>query len=138
MWDICMLKSENEAWIFLMIIIKKFLHNMLRLVVGHLLLPTTLTIFTHINHVHIAQILIIVLVIVHPGDNVPIFHMSKCTQISLDRGKLKSREILLPNTMNCTIPSIRSSITNLLLLHHTIIWHKNYNWKTQSKHIHKR
>jgi hypothetical protein len=131
---------------------------MLRLVVGYLLLPTTLTIFTHINHVHIAQILIIVLVIVHPGDNVPIFHMSKCTQISLDRGliqilfftirtratilifrgKLKSREILLPNTMNCTIPSIRSSITNLLLLHHTIIWHKNYNWKTQSKHIHKR
>jgi short subunit fatty acids transporter len=37
-------------------------------VVGHLLIPTTLTIFTHINHVHIAQILIIVLVIVHPED----------------------------------------------------------------------
>jgi hypothetical protein len=68
MWDICMLKSVSEAWIFLMTIIVIFLHNMLRLVVGHLLIPTTLTIFTHINHVHIAQILIIVLVIVHPED----------------------------------------------------------------------
>jgi hypothetical protein len=50
---------------------------MLHLVVGHLLLSTTLTIFTHINHVHIAPILIIVPVIVHLGDNAPIFHMSR-------------------------------------------------------------
>jgi hypothetical protein len=77
MWDICMLKSENETWIFLIIIITIFLHNMLRLVVGHLLLSTTLTIVTLINHVHIAPILIIVLVIVHPGDEAPIFHMIK-------------------------------------------------------------
>jgi hypothetical protein len=53
------------------------MYNMLRLVVGHLLQPTTLTIYTHINHVHIALILIIVLVIAIPGDNSPIFHMSK-------------------------------------------------------------
>jgi hypothetical protein len=50
---------------------------MLSLVVGHLLQPTTLTISTHINDVHIAPILIIVLVIVHHGENSPIFHMSK-------------------------------------------------------------
>jgi hypothetical protein len=72
-----MLKSESETWIFLTIIITIFLHNMLRLVVGHLLLPTTFTIFTHINHVHIAPILIIVLIIVHPRDNSAIILMSK-------------------------------------------------------------
>jgi len=77
MCDICILKSENEAWIFLLLIIVIFMHNMLRLVVGHQLQPTTLTTSTHINHVHIAQILIIVPVIVHPGDNAPIFHMRK-------------------------------------------------------------
>jgi short subunit fatty acids transporter len=41
-----------------------FLHNMFRLVIGHLLLPTTLTISTHMNHVHIVSIIIIMLVIV--------------------------------------------------------------------------
>jgi len=46
-------------------------------VVGHLLLPTILTIFTHINYVHIAPILILVLVIVHPEDNFAILLMSK-------------------------------------------------------------
>jgi len=46
-------------------------------VVGHLLQPTTLTVSTHMNHVHIAPILIIVLVIVHPGDNSIVFHTSK-------------------------------------------------------------
>jgi hypothetical protein len=50
---------------------------MLRLVVGHPLQPTTLTISTHMNHVYIALILIIVLVIVHHGDNSAIFLMSK-------------------------------------------------------------
>jgi hypothetical protein len=54
-----------------------FLHKMLRLVVGHLLLSTTLKIFTHINHIHIAPILIIVLVIVHHGDNSAIILMSR-------------------------------------------------------------
>jgi len=33
--------------------------------------------FTHMDHVHIALILIIVRVIVHHGDNTPVFHMSK-------------------------------------------------------------
>jgi uncharacterized transporter YbjL len=50
---------------------------MLRLVVGHLLQLTTLTVSTHMNHVHIALILIIVLVVVPPGDNSAIFLMSK-------------------------------------------------------------
>jgi hypothetical protein len=50
---------------------------MLQIVVGHQLLPTTLKIFTHMDHVHIALILIIVRVTVHLGDNAPIFHMSK-------------------------------------------------------------
>jgi len=40
---------------------------MLHLVVGHLLQPTTLTVSTHMNHVHIVLILIIMLVIVHHG-----------------------------------------------------------------------
>jgi len=64
MWQICMLKKESEAWILLLIIIEIFLHNMLRLVVGHLLQPITLTISTHMNHVHIVSILNIMLVIV--------------------------------------------------------------------------
>jgi hypothetical protein len=64
MWDVCMLKSKSEAWTFLMIIITIFLHNMLHLMVGHLLLQTTLTISTHINHLHIVSIFIIMLVIV--------------------------------------------------------------------------
>jgi len=50
---------------------------MLHLVVGHLLQPTILIVSTHMNHVHIALILIIVLVIVHPRDNSIIFHTSK-------------------------------------------------------------
>jgi hypothetical protein len=128
MWDIFMLKSESEEWIFLLMI---FLYNMLRLVVGHLFQPTTLTISTHIDHVHIAQIIIIVLVIVHPGDNPKKFHMSKWTQISPARDlnqipifttwtratiliscdKLKPWEIVLPNFMNCAIWNICNSIT---------------------------
>jgi hypothetical protein len=46
-------------------------------VVGHPIQPTTLTISTHMNHVHIALILITVLVVVLPGDNSAIFLMSK-------------------------------------------------------------
>jgi hypothetical protein len=115
-------------------------------------------IITHMDHVHIALILIIVLVIVHLGDNSAILLMSKWTQISpawgstqipifttqtgasilISRGKLKPWEIVLSNTMICTTPRIPSSITNLLLLHPTIIRDKNYHWKTHSKHIHKR
>jgi hypothetical protein len=45
--------------------------------IGHLLQPTTLTVSTHMNHVHIALILIIVLVVVHPGNNSAICLMSK-------------------------------------------------------------
>jgi hypothetical protein len=117
-----------------------FLHNMLRLVVGHPLQPTTLTISTHMNHIHIALILIIVLV-VHRGDNSTIFLMSKSTPISatrdliqipifttrtgatilISRGKLKPWEIVLPNLKNCTILIIHSSITNLPILHPKII-----------------
>jgi hypothetical protein len=72
-----MLKSESEARNFSLMILIIFLHNMFRLVVGNLLLPTTLLISTHMNHVHIALIHIIVLVIVHPRDNSVIFHISK-------------------------------------------------------------
>jgi hypothetical protein len=50
---------------------------MLYLAVGHLLQPTTLTVSIHMNHVLIALILTIVLVIVHHGDNSIIFHTSK-------------------------------------------------------------
>jgi hypothetical protein len=72
-----MLKSESEAWNFSLMILKFLLHSMFRLVEGHPLLPTTLLISTHMDHVHIALILIIVLVIVHLGDNSLFFHMSK-------------------------------------------------------------
>jgi len=77
MWDICMVNGASKAWIFILMIIVIFLHNMLRLVVGHLLQLTTLTVSIHMDHVHIASILIIVLVIVHLEDNPLIFHMSK-------------------------------------------------------------
>jgi hypothetical protein len=50
---------------------------MLHIVVGRQLLPTTLKIFTHIDYIYIALILIIVRVIIHPRDNSPIFHISK-------------------------------------------------------------
>jgi hypothetical protein len=50
---------------------------MLHLVVGQLLQPTTLTVSTHMNHVHIIPILIIVLVIVYLGDNSTILLVSK-------------------------------------------------------------
>jgi hypothetical protein len=56
-WDICMLTSEKETWIV-----------------------------THMDHVHIAPILIIVLVIVHLGENSVVFHMSKWTTISPAQG----------------------------------------------------
>jgi hypothetical protein len=49
---------------------------MLHIIVGHQLLPTTLKIFTHMDHVHIALILTIVQVIIHSRDNFAIFHMS--------------------------------------------------------------
>jgi hypothetical protein len=55
---------------------------MLHIVVGRQFLPTTPKIFTHMDHVHITLILIIVRIIVHTGDNSPIFHMSKRTPIS--------------------------------------------------------
>lgn len=70
-------------------IIVIFLHNMLHLVVGHMLQPTNFTVSTHMNYVHIVLILIIVLIIVHPGDNSIIFHMSKWTQISPARGSIQ-------------------------------------------------
>jgi len=72
-----MLMSEGETKIFHLMISIIFLYNMLQIVVGHQLLPTTLKIFTHMDHVHIALIIIIVRVTVHLGDNAPIFHMSK-------------------------------------------------------------
>jgi hypothetical protein len=71
-----MLKSESEAWNFCLIMLIIFLHNMRHLIVGHSLLPTPLTFLTHINHVHIAPILIIMLETVHPLDNFLIFPMS--------------------------------------------------------------
>jgi hypothetical protein len=64
-----MLKRESEAWIFLLIILAIFLYNMLPLVVGHPLLPITLTFSTHMNHVHFVPVLIIILTIVHHLDN---------------------------------------------------------------------
>jgi hypothetical protein len=54
MWDMCILKSLGEARVFRSVIL------MLTLVVEHQLLPTTLKIFTHMNHVHIAPTLTIV------------------------------------------------------------------------------
>jgi hypothetical protein len=78
-----MLEGASEAWIFILMIIVIFLHNMLHLVVRHLLQPTTLTVSTHINHVHIALIvIIIVLVIVRLGDNSIIFHEQMNTNFS--------------------------------------------------------
>jgi hypothetical protein len=47
------------------------------LVVGHHLLPSALKICSHMNYVYVALALIIVQVIVHIGDNLPIFHMDK-------------------------------------------------------------
>ena len=76
MWDICMLKSEGEVWIFILMILIIFLYNMLPQVVGHSLLPTIIKKFTPINHVHTTQILIIAIRIVHPRDNFLIFHMN--------------------------------------------------------------
>jgi len=46
-------------------------------VVGHPFQSNTPTLSTHMDHVHIAPILIIVLVIVHPGDSSAIFLVSK-------------------------------------------------------------
>ena len=117
-----MLNSEGEAWTSRLVIF------MLLLVVGCQILPTTFKIFTHMDHVHIAQIHIIVLAIVHHGDNFPIFHMSRWTPIFLvqgmnqilistpltgatiliSHGKLMLWEIMLPNLMDCTIRNIRS------------------------------
>jgi hypothetical protein len=85
LWDICMLKSKSEAWNFSLMILIIFLHNIFRLVVGRQLLPTTLKIFTHMDYIHIALIISIVRVIVHPVDNYLIFHMSKRTPISSTR-----------------------------------------------------
>ena len=67
MWG--MLNSEDKAQIFYLVIF------MLFIVVGCQILPTILRIFTHMDHVHTAPTLIIVQVIVHHGDNFPIFHM---------------------------------------------------------------
>jgi len=50
MWDICMLKNESEALIFLLIIIAIFLHNILHLVVGHTLQPCSCC-FNSYHHV---------------------------------------------------------------------------------------
>ena len=51
MWDLCMFKNESETWIYYLMILIIFLNNMLPLVIVHLLLPTTLTFSTHMNHV---------------------------------------------------------------------------------------
>ena len=71
MLDICLLNSEGEAWIFRSVIL------MFPLVIGHQLLPTTLKIYSQMNHVYATPTLIIIQVIVHHGDNFPIFHMGK-------------------------------------------------------------
>ena len=127
---------------------------MLLIMVGCQILPTTLRIFTHMDHVHTAPIHVIVLAIVHLGDNIPIFHMSKWTPIFsiqglnqipistpqtrattlISRGKLMLQEIMLPKLMNCTILNIGSLTINFLLLHPAIILHKIHPWKTPSKH----
>ena len=124
----CMLNSLGEAWVFRSIIFT------IPLVVGHQILPTTLRILTHMNHVHTAPTLIVVQVIVHIGDNFPIFHMSRWRLISLVlrlnriqifntkigatiliyQGKLMLQEIMLPNLMDCTILNICSPIIHLL------------------------
>jgi hypothetical protein len=52
-------------------------------------------------------------------------------------GKHKPRRIMLPNTMNCAILNIHSSITNFPIIHLTIIRHKNYHWKTLKAFIQK-
>lgn len=112
---------------------------MFHLVVGHPLLPTTLLISIHMNHIHIALTLIIVLVIVHPMDNSIIFHMSKWTQIFQLGVRFKfqflqleleqpfwflvasSSHVKLSNFRNCIILNIRSSMINLPILHPIII-----------------
>jgi hypothetical protein len=50
---------------------------MFPLVVGHQLLPITLKICTHMNYVYAAPTFIIFQVIVHHGDNFPIFHIGR-------------------------------------------------------------
>ena len=85
------------------------------------------------DHVHTAPIHIIVLAIVHPGDNFSIFRMSRRPPIFsvrglnqipistpqtgattlISRGKLMLQEIMLPKLMTYTILNIRSSITTL-------------------------
>jgi hypothetical protein len=47
-----MLKNESAAWIFRLMILIIFLYNMLLVVVGHPLLPTTLIFSTQMNHVY--------------------------------------------------------------------------------------
>ena len=145
--EVCfVLMSEGESWIFHLVIL------ILHLVVGHQVLLTTLTLLTHINHVHIASTLIIRLKIVHPSNNFPIFHMGKWTPVSLTLGlnqtqifitrtgatiliycgKLMLQEITLPKLTNYTILNIHSSTTNFLPLHRAIILLNNLHWKTLS------
>ena len=65
MWG--MQNSEGQARIFHLVTF------MLLILVGCQILPTTLRIFTHMDHVHIASILIIGLETVHPMGNLPNF-----------------------------------------------------------------
>jgi hypothetical protein len=103
-------------------------------------------IVTHLNHVHIAPILIIVLVIVHLGDNSTIFHMSKWTSMSpswglnqieifttrigatilISRGKLKPWKIVLPDFMNCTILNIHNSKTKPSMIQSQLMAERHY------------
>jgi hypothetical protein len=54
-----------------------FVIFMLLKVVGCQILQNTFRIFTHMDHVHTALVHAIVRAIVHPGDNILIFHMSR-------------------------------------------------------------
>jgi hypothetical protein len=65
-----------------------FLYKMILLVVGHQYLTITLKIFIHMNHVLTAPIFIIVLVIVHLGDNFLILYMSNVCNINISTSNL--------------------------------------------------
>ena len=75
-----MLNSEVEAWIHHSVIF------MLIIVVGCQILPTAFRIFTHMDHVHTTPVHIVVLTIVHHGDNFLIFHTSSWTTTPPVRG----------------------------------------------------
>jgi sensor histidine kinase regulating citrate/malate metabolism len=67
-------------------------------------------------------------------DQIQIFITCIGTTILISHNKVKPQEIMLPNTMNCTILNICNLIINLQILHLTIIWNHSHHLKTQSKH----